>query len=112
MTLAAQLDFADFVTSPEIGQSLGAAPYGSYVTDAQGHERCDAFVRLEHLRADLAPVEAHLGFALDVPEGVNASSRSRDYRSYYDAKSYDAVARICAVDIARFGYSGRSDLSF
>lgn len=112
VNLAQELEFKAFVHAPQISQSLRAAPYASYVRDAEGRERCDAFVRLEHLKTDLEPVEAHLGFALTIPEGVNASPRARDYRGYYDATSFDRVARICAEDIARFGYSGRYDLSF
>lgn len=112
VALSQRLEFRDFATSPYIEQSLQSSPYGSYVQDADGQERCDAFVRLEHLEQDLAPVEAHLGFVLQIPSGINTSDRSPDYRKYYDAESYEQVARICAPDIARFGYLDRSDLTF
>lgn len=103
VALAAQLDFSAFVAAPHIQASWRANPARVYVTDAQGRERCDAFIRLEHLDEDLAPVETHLGFALDVPR-VNTSHRSRDWRPYYDAAAQAAVASACAEDIARFGY--------
>ncbi|WP_095590524.1 sulfotransferase family 2 domain-containing protein [Actibacterium ureilyticum] len=112
VSLAQSLSFADFVAHPQIGESIRAGPYGSYVQDTTGAERCDAFIRLECLEADLAPLERHLGFPVALTPGVNASDRARDYRRYYDAATYDRVGRICAADIARFGYSGRSDLSF
>ncbi len=105
VTLAGRLSFADFVRHPEIGGALRAAPYASYVTDAAGRERCDAFVRLEHLASYLAPVEAHLGFGLGGIGRANASDRNADFRVYYDDALADNVAALCADDIARFGYS-------
>jgi hypothetical protein len=73
------------------------------VTDALGVERCSAYVRLEHLAEDLVPVVAHLGFPLTMSH-ANASDRPRDYRRAYTAQSVDAVAAMCADDIARFDY--------
>jgi len=102
--LAQRLDFADFLAAPSVLASIEAAPYGRYVSDANGVERARAFLRLEHLDEDLAPLEAHLGFDLgDLPR-ANASNRSRDWRGYYGAGEAELVARACALDIARFGY--------
>jgi hypothetical protein len=39
-------------------------------------------VRLEHLTSDLAPLQHHLGFHIDVGN-VNASAREQNYRAYY-----------------------------
>ena len=100
---AKALPFGDFVMDPLIAHSFRAAPAASYVTDAQGVLRADLFIRLEHLAQDIAPLEAHLGFTLDIPH-VNRSARAADYRSAYDADSAAAVAGICAQDIAQFGY--------
>ncbi len=102
--LAARTDFAGFVAHPQTGAAIGANGYAGYVTDAAGRERCGAFVRLEALRADLAPVEAHLGFRLDAIPRANASARQADYRPYYDDATAERVAALCADDIARFGY--------
>jgi hypothetical protein len=73
------------------------------MTDARGEERCGAYVRLEHLEADLAPVEAHLGFRLEVPH-VNRSEGPEAWRGLYSAAMREAVAEACAEDIGRFGY--------
>ena len=102
--LARDLSFAAFLAHPHTGASLHNAPYGSYMRRADGVEHCAAFVRLEALEQDLPPVRAHLGFPLTLPAGVNASTRRADFRSYYDDKSAELVARLCAPDIARFGY--------
>lgn len=104
VTMARTHDFTAFVDLPEVAQSFAAAPAASYVTDAQGVMRGRLFIRLEHLAEDIAPLEAHLGFPLDVPH-VNRSARMRDYRDAYDARSRARVAEFCARDIAQFGYS-------
>ena len=98
-------DFSGFLRHPIIAQSLRASPYGRYVTDAQGVERCDLFIRLEYLEADLAPLEAHLGFGLSPLPRVNQSNRSRDWRTYYADSDARIVAELCETDIKRFGYS-------
>lgn len=102
--LARALPFAAFVQHPMIQHSLSRTPAARYVTDAQGQERQALFLRLEHLAEDIAPLEAHLGFSL-APGHVNRSDRAADYRGYYDADTAAVVARICADDIARFGYA-------
>jgi len=103
VALARRVDFAGFVTDPATRASLHAAPYGAYLRDAAGVEHADLFIRLEHLKADLDPLEAHLGFALKVPR-ANVSDRGRDWRPYYDDDTAQAVEEACAEDIARFGY--------
>ncbi len=101
---AKELDFADFLRDPGVAASLARHPYASYMRAADGGERADLYIRLEHLKADIAPLEAHLGFTLDIPH-VNRSQRSGDYRAAYDDASRERVGRLCAEDIARFGYS-------
>ena len=103
VALAKALGFEDFVLHPDTAASLRAFPYTRYVTDAAGVMRASAIVRLEHLTEDLAPVETHLGFRLDVPH-ANASDRPKDYRTAYSDQTAAAVAAMCAEDIARFGY--------
>lgn len=102
---AKALAFKDFLFDPGVALSIAGAPFGSYVTGADGAERCDLFVRLEHLEADIAPFEAHLGFRLMPLERANASDRAADYRGYYDTAGAEQVGRLCAADIARFGYA-------
>lgn len=101
--LARDVSFEDFVTDTLVTQSFAASPAASYVTDAQGRVRADLFIRLEHLAQDIAPLEDHLGFTLDIPH-VNRSARAADYRSMYTARSRDAVAETCAADVERFAY--------
>lgn len=102
--LAKATEFAAFIADPQTRVAMRAFPYGRYVTDAQGVERADLFARLEHLGADLAPLEAHLGFSLGEIARVNASERGGDYRAYYDDSTAAIVAGACAADIVRFGY--------
>jgi hypothetical protein len=67
-------------------------------------ECCRAYLRLEHLAEDAAPLEAHLGFALPPVPRLNASDRSADWRKYYSEADAALVGKLCAADIARFGY--------
>jgi hypothetical protein len=103
--LAQNLNFSDFLDHSVVTQSFQTGTYGSYVTDATGQERCDLFIRIEHLRENLIPFEEHLGFSLGDIAHDNRSDRDADYRRYYSSQDVDHVAQICAQDIARFGYS-------
>lgn len=104
VTLAKTVDFATFLRHPQTITAMRTAPYGRYVTDAQGQERCNLFIRLEHLDQDLAPLETHLGFRLGPLQRTNASERDADYRSYYDEATQALVGTLCAADISRFKY--------
>jgi len=101
--LAKALSFADFLHHDHTRRSFATESYGRYVTGSDGVERPALFVRLEHLAADLAPFEAHLGFTLDVPR-ANPSQRPSRYQPLYDGETRDLVGRLCQTDIARFAY--------
>lgn len=102
--LAQAKSFSAFLNHGQTRASINAAPYGSYMSDNKGIERCDLFLRLEHLAADIAPLEDHLGFSLGPVPHVNASDRGRSYAEYYSDDDKQLVAGLCAEDIARFGY--------
>ena len=104
VTLAKQVDFTTFLNAPSTQSAMRAAPYGHYVTDAQGREVCDSFIRLEQLEEDSAPLWDHLGFRLDLPVN-NQSTRDRDYRTYYTESDSALVQSLFAQDIDRFGYT-------
>ena len=103
--LAASLGFSDFLNHEQTRATIGAWPYGRYMTDSTGHERASHFVRLEHLAEDMAPFEQHLGFPLTPLAHCNRSERPADYRKAYTDADARLVAGVCAADIARFGYS-------
>jgi hypothetical protein len=102
--LAQQLDFKEFFGAPHTQNSLRTNPYGRYMTRADGVEQCQAYIRIEHFSQDCAELEAHLGFPLNL-QHTNTSERAADYRGYYSDDAAAIVDRICAKDIARFGYS-------
>ena len=101
---AAEHDFAEFLYHPDVWRPLQASPYRSYVQGPSGADHCNLYMRLEHLRSDIAALEEYLGFRIDVGH-ANASVRDQDYRAYYTNDLRDHVARICADDIARFEYA-------
>lgn len=102
--LAKSLGFAEFVAHPQTLAAMRFAPYGRYVRDREGRERCNLFLRLEHVDADLAGLEDHLGFRIGPLQRINASQRIRDYRGYYDERTRALIAEVCAEDISRFNY--------
>lgn len=101
--LAQTLGFADFLRHPLTVASLSGWPVARYMTDVTGVDRTSAVLRLEHLEEDIAGFAAHLGFRPDMPHD-NRSQRQLDYRGYYDDGLADHLGRVCAVDVARFGY--------
>jgi len=101
--LASRMNFTDFVCAPQMQRSMQASPARFYMTDANGIERCDLYIRLEMFEAESAPLWDHLGFRLDLPR-ANTSAREADYRTYYTNAARKAVAEACAEDIERFGY--------
>lgn len=95
--------FSDFLALPDMQSALRNDNAEAYVTDKRGQVRCDAFIRLEHLDTDLAPVETHLGFRIEMPH-ANASVHP-PAADLYDNDTAALIADIFARDIARFGYT-------
>ncbi|GAB5437346.1 sulfotransferase family 2 domain-containing protein [Falsiruegeria mediterranea] len=104
VTLAKALEFKPFLLHPDTQAGFRQMPTSAYVRRSDGREQCQAFVRMEHLAQDLKPVEAHLGFSLDIPH-INRSRRGEDYRVYFDDETAQAIQDMCAPDIQRFGYA-------
>ncbi|SEK24507.1 sulfotransferase family 2 domain-containing protein [Pacificibacter marinus] len=101
--LAKSKDFSNFLNTPETLRSL-SVPSAFYMQDGAGRDRSTAYMRIETLEADLAPLWTHLGFNLGPIARVNTSKRARDFRGYYTDADQDTVAKLCATDIAQFGY--------
>lgn len=102
--LAKEVSFAGFLSDPLTQAAQRAAPAAHYVRDAEGRDRSDLMIRLEHFEQDARPLMEHLGFELQLPH-ANPSDGRGHYRSHYDATTRDIVAEICAEDIGRFGYA-------
>lgn len=102
--LAKALTFSAFLRHPQTRTGFRLWPAEAYMRDRSGVERCQLYARLEHLSADLAPLEAHLGFRLGPVTRVNESDRTRDWRGFYSDLDAGLIAEDCAEDIARFGY--------
>lgn len=102
--LSKELDFNDFVLNPSTraGQKAGTAT--RYMTRADGHEQCAAYIRIEAYHEDIAPLAAHLGFTPTLPR-TNTSERDRDYRRYFNDSTAEVVAQDCQADITHFGYT-------
>ena len=105
VNLAKSYEFAEFLHDRHTLKSIGAGQYQQYMLDQSGIERCSLFARIEHLENDLAPLEAHLGFAFGQISRSNQSDRDPDYRVYYGDDDAALVGDLFATDINRFGYT-------
>jgi len=101
--LAQALDFEGFLGHPAIQKGFRDTPAASYMHRPDGGEHPATYIRVEHFAADAQPLFDHLGFRFDLPH-ANRSERPDDYRRAYSANSADIISRVCAQDIARFGY--------
>ncbi len=104
VALAKSCGFSAFLNDPQTISAFRAAPASAYMRGAGGHDHATLYARIEHADEDLAPFEAHLGFALTPLPRINQSERPRDWRGLYSDADAALVADICAEDIARFGY--------
>lgn len=100
--LAKKLEFSPFLHHPLIVRAFSSCPYARYVAGHQGPP--PLFLRVETLCQDLSDLAHRLDVALPSPERVNASNRSIDWRTYYTPDDAAQLGRICARDIAQFGY--------
>ncbi|EAQ45920.1 hypothetical protein MED193_05994 [Roseobacter sp. MED193] len=102
--LSKSLEFKEFILHPVVLRSFETNSAPSYMRHADGAEKCQLYIRLEHFASDAVPLFDHLGFSLDLPV-ENASTRQRDWRGYYDAQTQAALAQACREEITRFEYS-------
>lgn len=102
--LAKVVSFEGFLRDTNTQAALRGWAAARYMRDANGVERCSAYIRLEHFAKDAAPLMAHLGFDLNLPR-VNQSDRQAGYKSYYTPETQKIIADCCSEDISRFGYS-------
>lgn len=103
VTLAKAVDFSSFLNDRTTRASLSADGAARYVSDRDGAERCNLFLRLEHLAEDMARLEAGIGLKLPLPPHENRSQRGA-YQTYYSAADQSLVGDLFGPDIARFGY--------
>ncbi len=110
VALAKAVDFAAFLRDPGTQAVQRAWPAARYMTDARGAERCSLYIRLEHFAQDVVPLQAHLGFDLQLAH-LNKSARGQGYSEYYTDETREIVQTCCAPDIMRFGYTFQESTS-
>ncbi|MFK5998820.1 MAG: sulfotransferase family 2 domain-containing protein [Rhodobacterales bacterium] len=98
-------DFTDFLHDPSIRLTLQNDGASTYVSDKDGVDRCNLYLRMEHLAEDTNRLGRSLDLKLpDLPHH-NPSLRRQDYTPYYDAQSQALIAGVFAKDIQKFSYS-------
>ncbi len=104
VSIAKTHSFSGFLNHKTTRSLVFASPYGRAMTQPNGIEHADLFIRIEAFAEDVRPFEAHLGYRLPPLPRLNTSDRTADWRPYYCADDATLVAMICGQDIARFGY--------
>ena len=101
--LAKQVAFTDFLNDAHTQATLAADQASRYVCDRSGVDRCDLYLRLEHLAEDVPKLEDGIGMKLGIVPHENTSDRGH-YRNYYTEQDQALVGRLFGVDADRFGY--------
>ncbi|WP_425072736.1 sulfotransferase family 2 domain-containing protein [Sagittula sp. S175] len=76
----------------------------SFLFDENDRQMVTKIGRFESLSEDIAEISKALNLNIALPKR-NVSSRSRDWRSYYDDDTYDRVAHMYRKDIELLGYT-------
>lgn len=100
---ARRLSFPEFIRAPLISESFRATPYGSYVRESSGREKCSKFIRLETFDIDADALWRHLGFQLTLPR-ANYTDPSVKNQLVYREEDRKFIAELCAEDMERFNY--------
>lgn len=101
--LAQASDFTTFLNDAGTRASLRHDGAARYVSDRNGVDRCNLYLRLEHLNADMARLEDGIGVLFPVPPHENKSTRGA-YQGYYSDADQALVGELFAEDVERFGY--------
>lgn len=97
--------FSEFLSDPATRQSLQNDAVENYISDCNGADCCNFYLRLEFLQQDIKVMEQQLDVKLaDIPHD-NQSIRDKDYTGYYDAQTRDIIGTVFADDIDKFNYS-------
>ena len=104
VTLAKGLGFSEFLNDRATQASLSGDTAVQYVSDRNSVDRCDLYLRLEHLETDLTTLQQKIGLNLPPLAHSNPSHREAGYTQYYNRADAALIAELFADDIARFGY--------
>ncbi len=105
VTLAKSVDFSGFLNAPETVESFRTGNAVDYVRDPSGTQKCELFLRLEHLEDDLPKLEDMLGLKLAPLAHLNKSARPEGVGTLYSAADRQLIAELAAPDIEAFGYT-------
>ncbi|MFL0810116.1 MAG: sulfotransferase family protein [Agarilytica sp.] len=76
-----------------------------YIVDLHGNKIVDFTGRYENLEDDFKQVCNKIGVSITLPHKRKASDRSKDYRSYYEDDTAEAVKQHFKRDIEMLGYT-------
>lgn len=103
VTLAKEVEFSSFLNAGLTQAMMRNDGAARYVSDRDGVDRCDLYLRLEHLAQDVEVLEDAIGVRLGMVPHANKSERGA-YQGYYSEADRALVGDAFAADIERFGY--------
>jgi hypothetical protein len=75
-----------------------------FITDDNGEIIVDFIGKFENLNSDFQKIGKHIDLSLELPH-LNQSKRKKDYRSYYNKRNKELIAKYFEEDIDLFEYS-------
>lgn len=103
--IANECNFTGFLKHPVIQFSLKNDATLTYISDRQGIDQCNMYLKVENLSQDAGNLEQSLGLKLAKIPHDNISNRDKDYAGYYDAECKNIIGKVFADDIEKFEYS-------
>ncbi|MCO4824419.1 MAG: sulfotransferase family 2 domain-containing protein [Amylibacter sp.] len=103
VALAKSVGFSPFLNDGLTQAMMANDGAARYVSDQTGVDRCNLYIRLEHLAQDVEILEDAIGVRLGLVPHENRSDRGA-YQRYYSDGDRTLVGELFADDVARFGY--------
>jgi len=102
--------FSDFIqrglSQGQFRSNLMFLPQANFLMGPAGEIMVDKLVQYENLETGISEVARHIPILSTEVPTVNASSRRKDYKSYYDCTEVvEAVGELYKEDAISFGYS-------
>lgn len=104
VTLSKSVAFSPFLNDGLTQSMMANDGAQRYVIDQAGVDRCDLYLRLEHLAQDVEILEDAIGVRLGILPHENKSNRGA-YQGFYSKTDQDLVRQLYAAYVERFGYA-------
>ncbi|NTS75356.1 sulfotransferase family 2 domain-containing protein [Catenovulum sp. SM1970] len=98
------MSFYDYLMLRKNNREFLLMPQVNFITRRDSDVGVNEILRLEQLQGDIKKLSKILGVELDLHH-LNASPRTKDYKTFYTQETFDLVSEIYQEDLSRFNYS-------